>query len=77
MYPNVYMLLPPSLSLMSWLIKANRICPQPQSALCGLSPKKGNYRFYGVIILRKLPNHCPNLESTRKTFSLRRNLPIN
>ena len=71
-------MLPPLLSLMSWLIKANRIYPQRCSALYGLFqkraitdclclclfylgrsarsfPKKGNYRFYGVIILRKVP----------------------
>ena len=41
------------------------------------SQNKGNYGFYGVIILRKLPGQCPNLESSRKTFSMRRNLAIN
>ena len=42
-----------------------------------ISQNKGNYGFYGVIILRKLPGQCPNLESSRKTFSMRRNLAIN
>ena len=93
-------MLPPLLSLMSWLIKANRIYSQRCSALYGLfqkraiidclciclfiwaalpspSKKKGNYRFYGVIILRKVPQllsqfriHSENIFSKGKICRL-------
>ena len=63
--------------LINWLIKAKRDQYRTLSHQYSNSQNKGNYGFYGVIILRKLPGQCPNLESSRKTFSMRRNLAIN